>query len=73
MVSNIPFYSGKTIGFGDRVPFSVVVVFLIIFAAVAVEPAVLLFVLFFGYALSGFCVLIYYKLSGKGNPVKKVS
>ncbi|MFM2344775.1 MAG: CDP-diacylglycerol--serine O-phosphatidyltransferase [Pseudomonadota bacterium] len=73
MVSNIPFYSGKTIGFGDRVPFSVVVLFLIIFAAVAVEPAVLLFVLFFGYALSGFCVLIYYKLSGKGNPVKKVS
>ncbi len=70
MVSNIPFYSGKTIGFGN-VPFSVVVLFLIVFAAVAVEPSVLLFALFAVYALSGFIILIYYKLTGRGNPVKK--
>jgi CDP-diacylglycerol--serine O-phosphatidyltransferase len=71
MVSNIPFYSGKTIGFADKVPFSVVVLFLIIFVAVAIEPSVLLFAIFATYALSGFFVLIYYKIMGKGNPVKK--
>jgi len=70
MVSNIPFYSFKSIAFVNRVPFSALVLFLFIFAGIAIEPAAILFLLFLSYALSGFIVLMFYKLIKKGNPVK---
>ena len=57
MVSNVPFYSGKDINLRKSVSFSVVVgiamglVFLIVFSSTLPE---MLFVLFTGYAISGY-------------------
>jgi CDP-diacylglycerol--serine O-phosphatidyltransferase len=57
MVTNLKFYSGKDINLRRSVPFSVVVgialglVFLIAFASTLPE---MLFILFGGYALSGY-------------------
>jgi CDP-diacylglycerol--serine O-phosphatidyltransferase len=59
MVSNLPFYSGKDINLRRSVPFSVVVgialglVVLIAFASTLPE---MLFLLFGGYALSGYAM-----------------
>jgi CDP-diacylglycerol---serine O-phosphatidyltransferase len=61
MVTNLKFYSGKDINLRKSVPFSVVVgiamglVFLIVFSSTLPE---LLFVLFTGYALSGYVLWI---------------
>ena len=61
MVTNLKFYSGKDINLRKSVPFSVVVaiamglVFLIVFSSTLPE---LLFILFTGYALSGYVLWI---------------
>ncbi len=73
MVSNIPFYSGKTLGISHRVPFYVIVLFLLVFVGVAIEPSIGIYLLFAIYAVSGFMVLAYYKLTGRCNPAKKIT
>jgi CDP-diacylglycerol---serine O-phosphatidyltransferase len=72
MVSNLPFYSGKTIGFSGHISFSVLVLFLLIFVAVAIDPSALLFILFYLYALSGLIVFIYHQALRKGNPIYNI-
>lgn len=53
MVSSIRYYSFKSIDFKGRVPFFTVVITVFIIAAVAMEPPVMLFVIFFTYLVSG--------------------
>ncbi len=53
MVSRIRFYSFKQIDFSGRVSFLAAVVAVLIIAGIAVDPPHVLFLVFFGYALSG--------------------
>ena len=53
MVSNIRYYSFKEIDFKGKVPFLYVLVMIILFVAIAVNPSLVLFVGFTIYALSG--------------------
>ena len=53
MISQAPFYSFKEINMRNRVPFVMMLLVIIICVAIALDPSVVLFVAFFGYALSG--------------------
>ena len=53
MVSNFKFHSFKQVDLHGRVPFLVVVAVMLFFAVVLTEPPLILFGLFFVYALSG--------------------
>ena len=54
MVSSVPFYSFKDINMRKSVPFVVVVLFALFFILISSYPPGVLFMLFFGYALSGY-------------------
>lgn len=54
MVSNVAYYSGKDINLRKSVPFIIVVAFALGFALVSSYPPGVLFILFLGYALSGY-------------------
>lgn len=54
MVSNIPYWSGKEINLRKSVPFIMVAAVALGFALVSFYPPGVLFVLFLGYALSGY-------------------
>ena len=54
MVSNLPFYSFKEFNWKRRVPLWVILACVIGFAVVSFKPPVILFLLFFGYSLSGY-------------------
>ncbi len=53
MVSNFRYYSFKDINFRGKVPFVVLIGVMVGFAITLSNPATVLFVFFFGYALSG--------------------
>jgi len=53
MVSNIKYYSFKDIGLARRMPFRFLVALILLFILIAAEPYIMIFVLAFGYALSG--------------------
>lgn len=53
MISNIRYYSFKDLDFKGKVPFLYLVIMVIIFMAIAANPAVVLFLGFSAYALSG--------------------
>lgn len=71
MVTNIPYYSFKDFGGRRSVPFIVLVLVALLLALVSVEPVTALFILFFGYALSGY--VIYGWRRFRGEPVSIVS
>jgi CDP-diacylglycerol--serine O-phosphatidyltransferase len=54
MVSNVPFYSFKDINMRKSVPFIVVFLFAMFFVVVSSYPPGVLFLIFLGYALSGY-------------------
>jgi len=54
MVSNLPFYSFKEFNWKRRVPLWVILAAVIAYALVATRPSLILFALFFAYALSGY-------------------
>ena len=54
MVSNVPFYSFKEVNWRQRVPLWVILAGVLGFAVVASRPSLVLFVLFFSYAVSGY-------------------
>lgn len=58
MVTNAPFYSGKTFALGRSVPFWVILVLVGIFVFVSSNPLVVLFGLFVIYGLSGWVVML---------------
>lgn len=53
MVSNIRYYSFKDLGLKRRVPFVYILIFVLLIAAVAVNPSLVLFIAFCAYASSG--------------------
>ena len=54
MVSNVPFYSFKEINWKRRVPLWVILASVVGMSVVASRPSLILFALFFSYALSGY-------------------
>lgn len=56
MVSNAPFYSGKTFALGRSVPFWGMLVFVAIFVFISSNPPIVLFSLFIIYGLSGWVI-----------------
>ncbi|MDF1483379.1 CDP-diacylglycerol--serine O-phosphatidyltransferase [Extensimonas sp. H3M7-6] len=71
MVTNVPYYSFKDFGGRRSVPFVVLVVLALLIAIVSIEPATMLFVLFVGYALSGYVIYVWRR--AQGHPVSIVS
>ena len=59
MVTNLPFYSGKSFALGRSVPFWVILVLVAAFVFVSSDPPVVLFGLFVVYGLSGWAVLLW--------------
>jgi CDP-diacylglycerol--serine O-phosphatidyltransferase len=53
MVSNIRFHSFKQVDFKGKVPFFAIVAVMLAFAVILSQPPMVLFLLFFGYTLSG--------------------
>lgn len=53
MVSNVRYSSFKHIDFRGKVPFFAVVVVMLVFSVILVQPPMVLFLIFGGYALSG--------------------
>jgi len=56
MVSNAPFYSGKTFALGRSVPFWVILVVVAVFVFISSDPPIVLFGLFVLYGLSGWII-----------------
>src|ERR1700704_2172018 len=54
MVLNVPFWSFKEVNWRKRVPLWVILACVIGFSVVSFKPPVILFLLFFGYSLSGY-------------------
>ncbi|MEY4754271.1 MAG: CDP-diacylglycerol--serine O-phosphatidyltransferase [Pseudomonadota bacterium] len=65
MVTNVPFYSFKTVNFKRSVPFIVIVAFALAFALVAYHPPAVMFGVFVVYGLSGYVVYVYRRMQGK--------
>ncbi|MDE2117097.1 MAG: CDP-diacylglycerol--serine O-phosphatidyltransferase [Betaproteobacteria bacterium] len=59
MVSNLKYYSFKAVNMRKSVPFIVVFLFALFFIFVSVDPPSILFLLFFGYSLSGYVMHIW--------------
>lgn len=59
MVSNAPFFSGKTFALGRSVPFWVMLLVVAVFVFVSSDPPVVLFGLFVLYSLSGWVILLW--------------
>jgi CDP-diacylglycerol--serine O-phosphatidyltransferase len=53
MVSNVRYHSFKQIDLKNRVPFVAILVVVLIFAAISLDPPKILFLIFFCYGLSG--------------------
>jgi CDP-diacylglycerol--serine O-phosphatidyltransferase len=54
MVSNVRYYSFKTINLKKSVPFLAIFVFVLVIALLSYQPAIVLFAGFVGYAVSGY-------------------
>lgn len=65
MVSNIPFYSFKEYGGKRSVPFTILVLAVLVIALINIEPATVLFGIFVMYALSGYVLYIWRKTQGQ--------
>jgi CDP-diacylglycerol--serine O-phosphatidyltransferase len=66
MVSNVPFYSFKEINLKRAVPFWVVALFAAGLAVVSLKPSVVLFLMVFAYAVSGY---VLWGLRRRAKPV----
>jgi CDP-diacylglycerol--serine O-phosphatidyltransferase len=53
MISNIKYYSFKELNLSQRMPFRLLVALIFLLIAIAAEPPAMLFLLSFGYVLSG--------------------
>lgn len=59
MVSNLKYYSFKSLNMRKSVPFIVIFLFVLFFIFVAQDPPLNLFLLFFAYCLSGYAMWLY--------------
>ncbi|MFA7240521.1 MAG: CDP-diacylglycerol--serine O-phosphatidyltransferase [Sulfuricellaceae bacterium] len=68
MVSNLPYYSGKEINLRRSVPFIVLLLLVLAFILVSLDPPQVLFGLFVLYSLSGYAMWIARKLRARKAP-----
>ena len=73
MVTNTPYYSFKDLGGRRSVPFTILVLAALLIAVISIEPATLLFLLFVGYALSGYVVYAWRKAKGQHASIVSTS
>lgn len=73
MVTNLPFYSFKVVHTKRSVPFVFLVVIVLVIAAVAFNPPIVLFSLFVLYGLSGYLLYVWRKLKGQHTSVISTS
>ena len=59
MVSNLRFYSFKDFNLRKSVPFVVIFLLAMFFVVISSYPAGILFMIFFGYSLSGYGLWLY--------------
>ena len=71
MVTNVPFYSFKDVGFKRSVPFITIVAIALGIAVISTHPPGVLFGLFIAYGLSGYGVYVWRKM--KGRPVSVIA
>ncbi|MBI4985782.1 MAG: CDP-diacylglycerol--serine O-phosphatidyltransferase [Rhodocyclales bacterium] len=71
MVSTVRYYSGKDINLRRSVPFMAIVAIALAFALVSSYPAGVLFALFLGYALSGYAMAAWDRLSKRNKAVAR--
>jgi CDP-diacylglycerol--serine O-phosphatidyltransferase len=71
MVTNVPFYSFKVVGFKRTVPFIVIVAVALAIALINLHPPIALFGLFCLYGLSGYGVYVWRKM--QGQPVSVIA
>lgn len=68
MVSTVPYYSFKKLGFLKTHPFNTVVVFVLFLVVIGIEPAITIFTVLMAYVVSGFVMLpVSKRLSDKLN------
>jgi CDP-diacylglycerol--serine O-phosphatidyltransferase len=72
MVSNAPFYSGKSFHIGRSVPFWVMIVIVVGVFFISSDPPIVLFSLFCAYAVSGYVYWAWQWWTGRPNPAKPV-
>ncbi|HEY4038649.1 MAG TPA: phosphatidylcholine/phosphatidylserine synthase [Burkholderiaceae bacterium] len=70
MVSSAPFYSGKSFQVGVRVPFGVLVAIVVAIFIVSLNAPIVLFILFCGYAVSGYLYWGWRRWRGEANPAR---
>jgi CDP-diacylglycerol--serine O-phosphatidyltransferase len=70
MVTNVPFYSFKSINFRKSVPFIAIFLIVLVYVAISSDPPKVLFGLFVFYGLSGYAVFFWRLM--KGRPVSIV-
>jgi CDP-diacylglycerol--serine O-phosphatidyltransferase len=73
MVTNTPYYSFKDLGGRRSVPFVALVALALLIAVVSIEPATVLFLIFVGYALSGYIVYAWRKAKGQQASLISIS
>ncbi len=70
MVSNAPFFSGKSYAVVKTLPFWFIVGICILFVIVSSSPSLAIFILFCIYALSGYAYGFWCYWTGKPNPIQ---
>ena len=73
MVTNIPYYSFKDLGGRRSMPFVMLVLVALLLAVISIEPATMLFLLFVGYALSGYLIDAWRKATGQHASIVSTS
>ncbi len=73
MVTNAPFYSFKVVSMKRTVPFAVLVLIALGFAAVTIDPPSVLFCVFVAYGISGYVIYAWRKAKGLRTSVISVS
>jgi len=71
MVTNVPFYSFKTVQMKRSVPFVVIVLVALAIAVINIDPPIVIFALFVIYGLSGYGLYGWRKV--KGQPTSLIS
>ena len=64
MIANFPYYSFKGIDFHGRVPFAVIILVVLVFGLVTLDPPLILLIASLGYAASGPVLLLMKKRPG---------
>ena len=73
MVTNTPYYSFKDLRGRRSVPFVMLVLAALLIAVIGIEPATMLFLVFVGYALSGYVVYVWRKAKGEHASIVSTS